>query len=408
MLKGSQKVMIFYRIACHCERSKAISLSTKAASLPAVTSFQSDKIVSMKRLTQLLLTLLLTACAAETTSAPTVKPTTTRTSPTSTPTATPIPTATHTMQDVLHPYTIEGLRKHDFKSGKITLGEKILETDNFTRFAITYPSDGLTITGILQMPKVGKAPHPVIIMNHGFFSRTIYHSGDGTDRAAEFLNKRGYITLASDYRSWGESESDISLFYSGLAIDVINLMNAIPSLSQADPDNVGMWGHSMGGGTTLKVLTIDKRVKAAVLYSTVSGDFDEIIERWGPGCLGDSLEGELAYDCNSSDIIPLDVPPDLIAGYFNGVNDLDILQAVSPLYHLEYVSAPVQIHYGAEDGLVSSGTPPEWSQKIYDGLLKAGKEAQIFGYADEEHSFSPESWFPFMERVGQFFDKYVK
>jgi dipeptidyl aminopeptidase/acylaminoacyl peptidase len=364
----------------------------------------------MKRLPQLLLCLLLTACAASATPhAPTLIAPATATHPaTPTPTVTPSPTATQTMEDVLYPYTIEGLRKHKFKSGKIKLGEKLLETDDFTRFAITYPSDGLTITGILQVPKIGKPPYPVIMMNHGFFSRTIYKSGDGTDRAAEYLNQRGYLTLASDYRSWGNSQTGLSLFYSGLAIDIINLMNAIPSLSQADPERIGMWGHSMGGGATLKVLTLDQRVKAAVLYSTVSGDFEDIIERWGPGCLGDSLEGELAYDCNSSDIIPLDTPPDLIAGYFNGVNDVEILKAVSPLYHLETVSARVQINYGTEDGLVSSGTPPEWSKKIYDAFIKADKDAQIFSYADEKHSFSPKEWFAFMGRTVWFFDKYVK
>ncbi len=356
----------------------------------------------------LALALALAACAPR--AAPSAIPTLAASPAAATPvpSQTPQPTATRTMQDVLRPYFIEGLRAHRCQSGNVKLGEKLLETESFTRFAVSYPSDGLTITGILQTPKVGKPPYPVIVMNHGFFSRTVYSSGDGTDRAAEFLNKRGYITLAPDYRSWGESDSGLSLFYSGLTIDVINLMNAIPSLSQADPNRIGMWGHSMGGGVTLKVLTIDSRVRAAVLYSPVSGDFNDIIQRWGPGCLGDSLEGELAYDCNSSDIVPWDAPPDLIAGYFNGVNDLDVLRAVSPLYHLNFVSAPTLIACGAEDGQTLAGTPPEWSQKIHEALFAAGKNSQLVCYEGEGHSFSPQTWFPFMERVGRFFDQYVK
>ncbi len=205
---------------------------------------------------------------------------------TPTPTVTPPPTATKTMEQALYPYTIKGLLNHDYESGRIRIRETLLETENFTRYLIEYPSDGLTITGIMQIPTVGEPPYPVIMMNHGFFSRTVYSSGDGTDRAAEFLNRRGYLTLASDYRSWGDSDTGKSLFYSGLAIDVINLMNAIPSIPEADPERIGMWGHSMGGGVTLKVLTLDPRIKAAVLYSPVSADFADIIERWGPGCLG--------------------------------------------------------------------------------------------------------------------------
>ena len=327
---------------------------------------------------------------------------------TPTPSLTPRPTATQTMKQALYPFTIKGLLEHDFQNGRIVIRETLLETENFTRYLIAYPSDGLTITGILQIPTVGEPPYPVIVMNHGFFSRTVYNSGDGTDRAAEFLNRRGYLTVSSDYRSWGDSETGESLFYSGLAIDVINLMNAIPSFPEADPDRIGMWGHSMGGGVTLKVLTLDTRIKAAVLYSSVSADFTDIIDRWGPGCLGDVYEGEGTIGCNSSDVLPLDLPDDLIASYFNSVTDPEMLEAVSPLYHLELVNAPVQIYYGKEDGLVLSGTPPEWSTKMYEGFIDAGKDAKIFSYEGEKHSFIGDPWFVFMANSAQFFDKYVR
>ena len=327
---------------------------------------------------------------------------------TPTPTLTPRPTATLTMEQVLFPYTIEGLRKHKYQSGKITIRETLLETKDFTRYLIEYPSDGLVVTGILQVPTIGKPPYPVIVMNHGFFSRTVYASGDGTDRAAEFLNRRGYLTVSSDYRSWADAETGESLYYSGLAIDVVNLMNALTSIPEADSKRIGMWGHSMGGGVTLKVLTIDKRIKAAVLYSSVSADFTDIIGRWGPGCLGDVYAGELEYGCNSSDILPLTLPDELTASYFNSVTDPVMLEAVSPLYHLNLITAPVQIVYGTEDGQTSAGTPPEWSQKMYEGFIEADKEAQLFAHTGEDHSFFATEWFAFMERSSQFFDKYVK
>jgi len=361
--------------------------------------------IMMKRIFPLIL-LIAVACAnAPTTNSP---PSATVVSATFTPTLTPIPTATRTTEQALYPYTIEGLRKHHFQSGEIAVKETLLETEIFTRYAIQYPSDGLTITGVMQIPKIGKPPYPVIVMNHGFFSRTVYASGDGSDRAAEFLNKRGYLTLSSDYRSWGGSDTSESLFYSGLAIDVINLMNAIPSIKEADAERIGMWGHSMGGGVTLKVLAIDSRVKAAVLYSSVSADFADVIARWGPGCLGDVYAGELAYGCNSSDILPLDLPPDLIAAYFNAMSDPVMLRAVSPLYYLNAVNAPVQIVYGTEDGKTLAGVPPEWAQKTYVAFSEAGKDARLFAHEGEGHSFFAEKWFAFMERSSQFFDKHVK
>ncbi|WKZ34359.1 MAG: alpha/beta fold hydrolase [Anaerolineales bacterium] len=324
------------------------------------------------------------------------------------PTYTPVPTATRTTEDAIRPYTIAGLREHDYKSGEIVIRETLLESHNFTRYLIEYPSDGLTISGILQIPTSGEPPYPVVVMNHGFFSRTVYVSGDGTDRAAEFLNRRGYLTISSDYRSWGDSDTGESLFYSGLAIDVINLLNAIPSIPQADPERIGMWGHSMGGGVTLKVLTVDSRVKAAVLYNSVSGDFADLIERWGPGCFGDVYAGELAFGCNSSDVLPLDLPPDLTAAYFKASMDPVMLRAFSPLYHLDHITAPVQIVYGTEDGKVSSGAPPVWSLKIYNALIEAGLDAELFAYEGEKHSFIGDPWFVFMARTQKFFDLHVK
>ena len=91
-----------------------------------------------------------------------------------------------------------------FRSGKIHIRATLKDGNQFyTTYLIDYPSDGLTITGVMQIP-VGEGPFPVILMNHGFFARSVYHSGDGTDRASPYLAEHGYITIASDYRSWGE------------------------------------------------------------------------------------------------------------------------------------------------------------------------------------------------------------
>lgn len=324
-------------------------------------------------------------------------------------TSAPIPTLTltPTIEELVFPYTVEGLRQHDFQSGKIHIHSTLSENDKFTTYLIDYPSDGLTITGIMQVP-VGEGPFPVILMNHGFFSRSVYSSGDGTDRASAFLAQHGYITLASDYRSWGDSDMGHSFFYSGLVIDVINLLNAISSIPEADPDRIGMWGHSMGGGVTMKVLTIDPRIKAAVLYSTVSADQMDVINRWGPGCFGDIDQGELIVGCNSSDIIPDDMPSAMQEAYRFAASDANTLHEISPFYHLDYVTAPIQIHYGTEDGKFLSGTPPQWSVKLTQALRDAGKQAELLQYEGEGHSFIGQPWFDFMGRTLRFFDKYVK
>src|SRR5687768_14126325 len=367
----------------------------------------------MKQRVSLFIFIFLTACAsapalhppAETLSSPHLVIETLTPSPVPTITLTPSPTPT--IEEWISSFTIEGLRQHDFQSGEIHIRSTLDENDKYTSYLIEYPSDGLTITGLMQIP-VGEGPFPVILMNHGFFSRSVYNSGDGTDRASAYLAEHGYITIASDYRSWGDSDIGESFFYSGLVIDVINLLNAIPSIEQADTDRIGMWGHSMGGGVTMKVLTIDSRVKAAVLYSTVSADTLDVINRWGMGCFGDIAQGELIVGCNSSDVITNELPLNLQDAYRFAASDADVLKEISPLYHLDAVTAPVQIHYGTEDGKFISGTPPEWSVKLTQALRDAGKEAEMYQYAGEGHSFIGQPWFDFMTRALRFFDKHLK
>lgn len=375
-----------------------------------------------RRLVCLLFLWTLTACASTPDLAPAApaRPVSTPRPRTAAPVPSSVPTPTLTYRQAIFPYTVEGLRQRGYQSGSVTVVGLIEETKDFASYLIEYPSDGLNIRGVMQIPTRGEPPWPVIVMNHGWFSRSVFRSGDGTARAAEYLNTRGYLTIAPDYRSWGTSDVGPSLFYSGLAIDVVNLLLAIPSIPQADAARVGLWGHSMGGAVTMKALTIvgenpsmgagpaHPLVRAAVLYSTVSADQADALTRWGPGCFGDILAGESRMDCNSSDVLLPDLPAEVLAAYSRAAGDPDMLKLVSPINYLEYVTVPVQINYGTWDGEELSGTPPEWSVKLAQAFLDAGKPVKLIAYEEQRHSFVNEAWYRFMENAAKFFDQYVK
>ncbi|HRQ22344.1 MAG TPA: CocE/NonD family hydrolase, partial [Anaerolineales bacterium] len=163
----------------------------------------------MKRLLPVVL-FLLAACAPAPAAPTSVLPApiVTVLRPTETPvfTATPaiIPTST-ALPHLMYPYTIAGLREREFVGGEISLDARIAFNDDFSTWLISYPSDGLRITGVLNIP-AGEGPFPVIVMNHGYYPRSQYSSGDGSQRAAEFLTRRGYLTISSDYRTWGGSD----------------------------------------------------------------------------------------------------------------------------------------------------------------------------------------------------------
>jgi dipeptidyl aminopeptidase/acylaminoacyl peptidase len=107
-------------------------------------------------------------------------------------------------------------------------------------------------------------------------------------------------------------------------------------------------------------------------------------------------------------VIPADLPHNLQDAYLFAANDADALKKVSPLYHLDYINVPIQVHYGAEDGKVLSGTPPQWSVTLTQSLRDAGKQVEMYQYEGERHSFIGEPWFVFMGRVLRFFDRNLK
>jgi dipeptidyl aminopeptidase/acylaminoacyl peptidase len=315
---------------------------------------------------------------------------------TGTPTFTPTPTLTNTPAPTITPtptipptptphplvgYTIQGLRERAYPGGGIEITHAITETDSFTKYLIRYPSDDLSITGMMNVPK-GEGPFPVVILNHGYIPPPRYWSGADTWRAADHLAAQGYLTISPDFRGWGGSDSGDNFFRTGLVIDVLNLVSSLPSLPQADPNRVGMWGHSMGGGVTTKAITIDPRIRAAVLYAPVSADDTDVIRRWGRGVRGGGEDS-------------------IARVYQTASRDRGFLRLTSPIHHFDFVTTAVQIHQGTADNT----TPSQWAEAIWHALQAAGREVEYYSYPGQGHALQGESWDMFLQRVTDFFER---
>ena len=285
----------------------------------------------------------------------------------------------------MEPYTIDSLRGREYPGGKIQIQWTYTTTNAYTRYYITYPSNELTISGVLCVPH-GQGPFPVVILNHGYISPSEYWSGADTWYASDYLAQQGYLTLSPDFRGWGESDSGEDYFRTGLVFDALNLISSLPSLSKADPARVGMWGHSMGAGVTTKAIVLDSRISAAVLYGPVPADDRLYLNRWRPRGNQNALTDPLAM------------------AYQHALGDRRFLQRVSPISYFSLVTAPVQIHVGEVDNV----TPPRWARAIRDELVAQGKVVEYYQYSGQGHAFHGDSWTLFMERVTQFFDQYLK
>lgn len=343
----------------------------------------------MRRATILLVSFLLTACSANeivqpqaaaptdvVVSAPlvpTIQPTEPP-APTATPfvsTATPRPSATSlppTATPEPYPevaqYTIEGLRRRSYGAGAIEIVRVLEETPNFTRYLFAYPSDDLRITGMLNRPR-GDGPFPVVILNHGWYPLDVYQTGDGTQRAADYLADQGFLTLSPDFRSHADSDDAPNVFRAGHVIDTLNLIPLAQQLPEAQPGKIAMWGHSNGGAITAKVLTVSDQIAVALIYAPASSN---IVEDYWFRVERASFRGSV-IDPIDWPAIPEEAP--------------DLYDRLSPLNYAQYVTAQVAIIWGTNDEIV----PRKWPEDLYNSLRAAGKDVAFIVYEGQPHSF---------------------
>lgn len=300
------------------------------------------------------------------------------------PTVTSLPTLSPT-PDPYYTSSIEYLRSRTYGGGSIQFVEIMEQNLYFTRYLIRYPSDGLNIYGFADIPNEDEV-HPVIIALHGYIDPSVYNTLDYTTHYADALASAGYIVLHPNLRGYPPSDNSENLFRVGMAIDVLNLITLIQSqsggtdqLKNAAPDAIGLWGHSMGGGITTRVLTVTDDVKAAVLYAAMSGDEEKnynAIREWSGQTRG---------------LDELNIP-------------IEVLNRISPMYFFQNITAAVSIHHGMADELV----PLDWSIKTCDQLTSLGKNVQCQYYENMPHTFFGSGDEEFIQNTVQFFNQYLQ
>lgn len=273
---------------------------------------------------------------------------------------------------------IENLRQREFTGGKITIEKTITSNNIFTSYIFSYPSDNLKIYGMVNIP-AGKGPFPVIILNHGYYNPSSFNSGDGTKSIADILATKGYLTLASDYRGHGQSENDTQGRRGGhrpeYAIDILNLIASVNSISQADQNRIGMWGHSMGGEVALRTVEATDKIKALVLWApTATRGSDN-----RGFAAGRHMQGVNATPDSSQD-------------------------GAAPMNYLRYINTPISLHQGLSDTEVN----PEGSKELNEALQKEKKQIEYFEYEGQDHNFQTLGWDVISSRTVSFFDKYLK
>lgn len=304
-------------------------------------------------------------------------------SPTPEPTATlPLPTPT---PDPYAELTIDALTARSYGGGQLEIIDTLEENETFTRYLITYPSDGLTVYGFMNVPNEG-TNFPVALVLHGYIDPAEYDTLTYTRRYADALAEAGYFVIHPNFRNYPPSDDGPNPYRIGYAIDVLNLIAIIREQSQdpfgylrrADEDSIHLWGHSMGGGVVLRVLTVNDApyLRAAVLYGAMSGNERQNFEQIQVWSGGESGPFELAASAGQ-------------------------LRQISPIYFLDRINTPISIHHSEADETV----PIAWSLDLCTALRALNKPVECYTYYATPHTFRGEADALFMERVVRFFNE---
>ncbi len=210
----------------------------------------------------------------------------TTTSPVTNATTTGTPTPTHSSSDrkpAPDPASIEALIATRYEGGNLTLGREGGSTDAYRQYFVTYESNGLKISGRINIPR-GAGPFPAVVLAHGYVDPAVYTNGETMLRERDHLARHGYVTLHIDYRNHAQSDKDPTNdanLRAGYTVDAINAGLALKRARFVDPSRLALIGRSMGGGVVYTALVVRPGLfRAAVAYAPVSSDTIDNFDKW--------------------------------------------------------------------------------------------------------------------------------
>jgi len=268
-----------------------------------------------------------------------------------------------------------------------TLGDVLSSNSAYTRYTVMYNSNGLLISGILNIP-TGDGPFPLMVMNHGYIDRTVYTNGRGLKREQDFFARNGYAVFHSDYRGHAFSDpsplpDDTSIYDAGIeySMDVLNGITALTSagIPQIDTSSIFMLGHSLGGGVSMNIaVTYPDLLDGLILYAPVHIDAYENFYRW--------RDMRLEID-NVEKVIG------------TRESDAEFWDKISSLSMISDLKTPILLFQGTND----TDVPADWAEFLAEELRENDKQMEYLLYEGEKHEFINK--FPaFMKKSKEFTD----
>lgn len=141
---------------------------------------------------------------------------------------------------------------------------------------VQFKSEGIQLAGNIFYPKnyeEGKQ-YPAIVVSGSWTTVKEQMAGLYAKKLAE----SGFITLAFDFRNFGESEGE-PRFYESPSLKKVDIQNAVSylqSLSAVNKDEIGAFGVCAGAMYTLMAASEDERIKSVVTTASWLHDAEAV------------------------------------------------------------------------------------------------------------------------------------
>jgi len=313
-------------------------------------------------------------------------------SPTLDPTQTASPTPTP------YPMSIQALRNGIYPGSNIVIVKELDRGVNYRRYYAYYLSEGLKIYALLTIPD-GEPPEggfPAIVFNHGYIPPDVYKTTERYIAYVDLIARSGYIVFRIDYRGHDRSEGVARGAYSdpGYEVDVLNAVASIKRFPQANPNKIGMWGHSMGGFLTLRAMVVSKDIKVGVIWAGVVGSYPDLLYKWrraNPGVTPSPSSTSRGWRQGWLNQFGT---PEENPGFWT---------SVSANSYLADLSGPIQLHHGTAD----EDVPLQFSETLWKEILDVGGYVELYKYEGDNHNIS--NYFSTaMSRTIEFYDRFLK
>ncbi|MCL6548582.1 MAG: S9 family peptidase, partial [Alicyclobacillus sp.] len=226
---------------------------------------------------------------------------------------------------------------------------------------VHYPSfDGLSIPAFYYRPKQGTGPYPVVVYVHGGPES---QSRNGFNSVVQYFVNRGYAVFVPNVRgSSGYGRTYVHLD------DVRKRMDSVADLAccvdwlvehgQAKRDAIAVMGGSYGGFMVLAAVTHYPELWAAGVDIVGIANLRTFIEHTSPyrRHLREPEYGTIEQD----------------GAFFD---------EISPIHHVERITAPLMVIHGANDPRVPIGE----AEQIVEALRRRNHPVEYLRFEDEGH-----------------------